>query len=344
MRPTFLASLLALFAVPALAEPPNLSVPLPAGCAGRTDVLGLSRVVEIDATGGPRYGTSQYKGTQFLEDGEVVLTFDDGPARRYTIPILDALDAQCTRATFFPVGRMAVADPATLREMAKRGHTVGSHTWSHKNQAALSSTRAKGEIELGISAISEALDGPVAPFFRFPYLGHSKRSLSYLSSRNLAVFSIDIDSRDFRISSSSGVINRIMSRLKSERKGILLFHDIHRSTAKAMPTLLAKLRDYGFKVVHLVAKEQAATLPEYDARAAKILDRKRLVLRKELSSRSGGKTTSKASGESLPWLDDETPKAAGKASPKRTSKTQARKSRDWPPQDADRWQIRSYGD
>ena len=49
--------------------------------------------------------------SSFLADGEVVLTFDDGPLRAYTVPVLDALAAHCVKATFFLVGRMAVADP-----------------------------------------------------------------------------------------------------------------------------------------------------------------------------------------------------------------------------------------
>ena len=92
----------------------TVSVPLPPDCATRTDAIGLSRIVEIDATGGPQFGHSAYyKGVDFLQDGEVVLTFDDGPLSRYTRPILDVLDRQCTRATFFSVGRMALSDPAT---------------------------------------------------------------------------------------------------------------------------------------------------------------------------------------------------------------------------------------
>src|SRR5262249_57367446 len=92
------------------------------------DRLGVSRVVEIDATGGPRFG--QPSGDRnFLAPGEVVLTFDDGPMPKYTRPILAALAAQCTKATFFSVGRMAVEHPQILKEVVAQGHTVGGHTW-----------------------------------------------------------------------------------------------------------------------------------------------------------------------------------------------------------------------
>lgn len=68
-----------------------------AKCQPGPNALGVSRVVEIDATGGPRFGRLQYRDHDFLQDGEVVLTFDDGPHPSFTPMILDALDEHCTR-------------------------------------------------------------------------------------------------------------------------------------------------------------------------------------------------------------------------------------------------------
>src|SRR5690242_14851240 len=78
------------------------------------DKLGVARTVTINAVGGPHFGAQyrgQDRGPALLADGEVVLTFDDGPSRAYTRPILAALAAQCTKATFFMLGQMAIADP-----------------------------------------------------------------------------------------------------------------------------------------------------------------------------------------------------------------------------------------
>jgi peptidoglycan-N-acetylglucosamine deacetylase len=245
----------------------SVAVPLPPDCAARSDAIGLSRIVEIDSTGGPTFGQSQYRDVDFLEDGEVVLTFDDGPLRRYTMPILDVLDRHCTRATFFSVGRMALSDPATLKETARRGHTIATHTWSHKKLSNLKSQKAKDEIELGLSAVTLALGAPVAPFFRFPYLGDSKTARQYMSGRDISSFSIDIDSEDFRTRNPGTVLRTVMSQLKSNKKGIILFHDIQPSTAGALSSLIDDMKRKGFKIVHLVPKTMATTLPEYDATA-----------------------------------------------------------------------------
>ena len=123
-------------------------------CIG-ANVLGVSRVVEIDTSTGPKFGFQYHDAPSFLAEGEVVLTFDDGPLRAYTKPVLEALAAQCTKATFFVVGRMAVADPEMVKEYARRGHTVGTHTWSHQNLAQLSAAQGAGRDRDGLQRRAE---------------------------------------------------------------------------------------------------------------------------------------------------------------------------------------------
>jgi peptidoglycan/xylan/chitin deacetylase (PgdA/CDA1 family) len=261
--------------------PPVENGPLAPDCTGPADALGVSRVVEIDTSAGPRFGQQYLKvEPKFLEPGEVVLTFDDGPMRRYTLPILDALDEQCVKATFFSVGRMAVADPITLQEVVRRGHTIGVHTWSHKNLATLSAAAMKREFELGISAVAAAAGTPIAPFFRFPYLGHNKTTTDYIQSRGVGIFGIHVDSKDFRTKNPGVVLRNVMSQLEREKKGILLFHDIQPSTAGALSSLLLELKEHGYRIVHMVPKNAAATLPEYDAIASKMLAAKAVAAAK----------------------------------------------------------------
>src|SRR5262245_19606786 len=93
--------------------------------------LGVARTVEIDTTGGPGFGFEHYKAYDFLRLKEVVLTFDDGPQVNTTHAILDALAQHCTKAIFFSIGKMALGLPEIIRDVAKAGHTIGTHTWSH---------------------------------------------------------------------------------------------------------------------------------------------------------------------------------------------------------------------
>ena len=80
-----------------------------AECPGHPGALGVSRTIVLNPTEHPRLGTLQYDESLPLNDHEVVLTFDDGPLPPYTSRVLDTLAAECVKATFFLVGRMAQA-------------------------------------------------------------------------------------------------------------------------------------------------------------------------------------------------------------------------------------------
>jgi peptidoglycan/xylan/chitin deacetylase (PgdA/CDA1 family) len=236
----------------------------------KPDALGLSRIVQIDTTGGPEFGLQHFRGYEnFLRDREVVLTFDDGPWPVSTAGVLKALADQCVKATFFEIGEYARWHPEITRQVIDAGMTVGTHTWSHKDLArnpyASNPEKAQQEIEMGVSAVNSAAGGgKIAPFFRFPDLVQPPQLLSYLAGRNIAVFSTDIDSRDFTMHKPEQVVDSVMSQLAKWGKGIVLLHDFHRNTAEAVPELLRQLKVAGYKIVHMVPKEQLTTIAKYD--------------------------------------------------------------------------------
>ncbi len=252
-----------LLAVPALTQAQTQHQV--AACGPRS--IGLSRTVQIDTAAGPRFGHQQYKELDFLADGEVVLTFDDGPSSIHTPRVLKALEEHCTKATFFMVGSRALAEHRIVKDIARRGHTIGTHTWSHANMRAIGAVRAKDEIEMGISAVQRAAGQPIAPFFRFPYLADSRAMQEHLKARDVGMFSIDADAYDYKTLNPAEVHKAIISQITAKRKGIILFHDIQPATAGALSGLLADLKARGFKVVHMAAKTSGTTLPAYDVMA-----------------------------------------------------------------------------
>jgi peptidoglycan/xylan/chitin deacetylase (PgdA/CDA1 family) len=261
--------------MPAQARPVAAMTPSPPAKAAlkpkcdNPDALGVHRTVQIDTTGGPGFGSEQFKAHDFLEPGEVVLTFDDGPWPGNTPAVLAALAAQCVKATFFPIGQHASWHPEILRQVVANGHTVGSHSWSHVNLAKKSLAEAKDEIENGISAVAIAAGRPLAPFFRFPGLSQTPELIAYLAERNIGIFSIDLDSFDFKLKNPEKVIASVMTKLDKRGRGIVLMHDFQRSTAVALPELLLQLKAKGFKVVHLKARDAVTSLPQYEAALVK---------------------------------------------------------------------------
>src|SRR5262245_21175435 len=194
--------------------PAPQAAPMPSAMAtscSNPNALGVARIVEIDTTGGPGFGFEHFKTHDFLREGEVVLTFDDGPWPKNTSAVLAALQAHCTKAIFFPIGLHATYEPGILKQVAAGGHAIGSHTWCHQD---LSKTKGKcqvagktqqveydpkDEIEKGFSAVRWALGGPTAPYFRFPALRQPPELIEYLGKRNIGIFSADLDSFDFKM-------------------------------------------------------------------------------------------------------------------------------------------------
>lgn len=189
-----------------------------------------------------------------LRPGEVVLTFDDGPRPGKTETILDALDSYGVRATFLMLGEAARRHPELARTVARRGHTIGSHTFSHTDLTTLSNAEAMAEIRRGHEAIAGALAGSghlPSRFFRFPYLAQNNIIRTSAVDGHLVILDVDIDSKDYYRESARAVLDRTLARLDAQGQGIILFHDIHARTVSMLPEFLEELHARGYKVVTL---------------------------------------------------------------------------------------------
>lgn len=232
-------------------------------CAGK---LGTERVLAVDPDG-LEVGTKHFPQTLPLADGEVVLTFDDGPEPGTTPAVLKALAAECVHATFFTVGRNAAAHPALMKRILAEGHTLGHHSMTHPMTLAdLPFDKAVADIEHGLAADEKATYGgsgakPRVPFFRFPGFGSSPALLDYLRKRGMGVFGADLWASDWNEMTPEEELKLVMERLAHEKRGILLLHDTRGQTAKMLPAFLAALRQHGYRIVHVVPSGEVATAP-----------------------------------------------------------------------------------
>ena len=236
-------------------------------CPGNADALGTSRVLTINPGEFTLLGSIQYEQTLPLKDHEVVLTFDDGPLPPYTDIILDTLSSQCVKATYFLVGQMAHAYASVVRRIYNEGHSIGTHSENHPRAfERLSMRRVEHEVDAGINSVTAALGDAraLSPFFRVPGLGRTNAIERFLEDKQLVTWSADVDTNDWwRGSSPRAIVKRAMRRLNAKGRGIILLHDIHRSTAMALPMLLTELKANGYNVVHVVAAgERPQSIPE----------------------------------------------------------------------------------
>lgn len=220
------------------------------------EALGVSRVIEINRHKGTTLGLQTYPQTLALDDHEVVLTFDDGPAGP-TTRVLDALAKECARATFFMIGANAEHMSAVVKRAASEGHSVGHHTYDHsqKTMRGMSEADAKVDIDKGMAAVTKAAGGVSAPFFRYPGFADTAALNAWLNQRGVTIFGSDVWASDWEVMTPEVELKRLITRLEKAKKGIVLMHDLKSYTAAMLPDLLRELKKRGFKLVHIVPGE-----------------------------------------------------------------------------------------
>jgi len=226
-------------------------------CAGNPEALGTARVLAVDAATTPRLGRKHFPQTLPLAPREVVLTFDDGPNAGTTPRVLDALRHECVRASFFLLGRSALAQPQIVRRQLAEGHTVAHHTFSHPLLDRMPVDTAEAEIDRGFAGVDRALYGdaegaPRTPFFRFPGFASSPALLDRLERRGIVVFGADLWAGDWIRMTPERQLAVVLQRLAATDGGIVLFHDTRAQTAAMVAPLLRTLKKRDFRIVHTV--------------------------------------------------------------------------------------------
>lgn len=189
-----------------------------------------------------------------LAPKEICLTFDDGPIPDRTGRVLDALTAAGgLKVNFFQVGRNASNHPEISREVAERGHVVGSHSMSHPILSSIPLAKARTEILGGHAAVEKAT-GQTTPFFRFPGGGWNNALFDITDQAGLATFFWDMDTRDWQIHDPARLLAMARRELKRAEYGNLLFHDTQPATWVILPQFLQDLADQGYTVVQYAPK------------------------------------------------------------------------------------------
>ena len=227
-----------------------------------------------DADGRPaRYGTLQYpRGS--IAPMQIALTIDDGPDAINHTRVLDILDKHCLKATFFFVGILANTHPELVRDTAARGHTIGTHSWTHpNNMRRLSASGQVFQITQGFKASEAALQtatpaqqAQLSPFFRFPGLNDSPTMLAYLGQRKIAVLSSDFGADDWKPISSAEVERRALRDGAESRGGVLILHESRAHTVAVLDELITAFEQRGYHFVQLIptpgARDVAAAAPD----------------------------------------------------------------------------------
>jgi peptidoglycan/xylan/chitin deacetylase (PgdA/CDA1 family) len=174
----------------------------------------------------------------------VTFTFDDGPSPETTPSLLRILAAHHVRATFFFIGRYLTGEDGRAREarqwaarIAAEGHLVGNHTLDHQVLTRLSHAAAAAQIDASASAIERAT-GQRPWLFRPPYGAMNDWLEAAARDRHLELLLWSIDPQDIKRGNPEEIERQIIDQLEYAQGGIVLLHDVHWASVRALPRIL----------------------------------------------------------------------------------------------------------
>ena len=182
---------------------------------------------------------------QFKDKKLVALTFDDGPAYSKTETLLEEFEKRNVRATFFLLGELALKQQDIVEKMYKFGHTIGSHTYDHKNLKKLDEEQLNYEINYTNGVLSNII-GEDIKYIRPPYGAYTKE---ILDSTNMSFILWSVDTEDWKLRDADKVAQYMVDNISDG--DIVLLHDIHQETIDGVIKGIDLLKEEGYEFVSL---------------------------------------------------------------------------------------------
>lgn len=180
------------------------------------------------------------------DDKKVAITFDAAWGADKTQGILDILQQNEVRATFFLVGFWVDDYPEMVKKIAESGCDIGNHSRNHLKMSTLNQTDVDAEIDY-VNEKVEELTGKKPKFFRAPFGDYNNRLLERLEAKDMIGIQWDVDSLDWKGISSAEIMARISKRVKSG--SIILCHNNRDHILEALPLMIANLKNQGYELV-----------------------------------------------------------------------------------------------
>ncbi len=180
------------------------------------------------------------------QEKKVAISFDCAWGVDYTDKLLDVMEKEKVKCTFFTVEFWAKAHPDYLKKISEKGHEIGTHSATHPYMSKLDKNAIVKELTTSSSAI-ESVTGKKVELFRPPYGDYSDRLIETAQELNLYTIQWDVDSLDWKNLSANEIKNRVVTKVQNG--SIVLFHNQGLHTAEALPEIIKALKEKGFTFV-----------------------------------------------------------------------------------------------
>lgn len=198
----------------------------------------------------------QYYNVNSNGDKVIALTFDDGPWDQQTDEILDILQENGAKATFFTVGQCISGHEAELKRAAEMGCEIGTHTWDHAEGSGqgvslikMSTQERKDEVTKGLQAITDATGQQASTIFRCPGGNFDTSVATDLDGLVTAEIGWNVDTTDWKRPGADVIAQRIQS---AGPGNIILMHDgggDRSQTVAGLKQALPKLKEQGYSFI-----------------------------------------------------------------------------------------------
>ncbi len=183
---------------------------------------------------------------------QIALTFDDGPSAVNTTKILDILEVNGAKATFFVIGRNAVGNEQILRRAAALGCEIGNHTFDHTKLTDLSDERIRMQLQKTDDIIFDEI-GMRPKLVRAP-CGRCSCAVRSAIDRPIILWCVDPRDWSYGFSRQNNTSENRQKVIRAATENvqdgdIILLHDIYALTAECCETIVPKLLDMGFELV-----------------------------------------------------------------------------------------------
>lgn len=198
----------------------------------------------------------QYYNVNSNGDKVIALTFDDGPWDKQTDEILDILEQNDAKATFFTVGQCISGHEKELQRAASMGCEIGTHTWDHAEGSGegvslikMSTDERKQEVQKGLEAIKNATGQEASTIFRCPGGNFDTSVATDLEGIVTAEIGWNVDTTDWKKPGADVIAQRIQS---AGPGNIILMHDgggDRSQTIEGLRQALPKLKEQGYSFI-----------------------------------------------------------------------------------------------
>ncbi len=178
----------------------------------------------------------------------VYLTYDDGPNPSYTPQLLDLLAAYDAQATFFTLGSEVARHPGIAARIAREGHAIGNHTWSHPRLTTVTGEVLNQQV-LDTQAVIQRAAGVTPACLRPPYGDRDATVNARVTELGLRMSLWSVDPEDWMRPGTATIVDRVLARVRPG--AVILLHDGLRNrgqTVAATERLLATLTEQGYQL------------------------------------------------------------------------------------------------